>query len=144
MTDLSRRALLGLAATVPLTACTSSDEGPPPLPDPDDLLRDAAVGREQALLRQYDAALLALPDLAPRLAPVRAEHAEHLAALLGAAPSAAPTAAPGAPVTLAALAVAERQAAAAHGQAALEASRELAGLLASLSASEASHPVALA
>lgn len=142
MTFLSRRALLGLAAAVPLAACTSSDEGPPPAPDPDDLLRDAAVGRERALLRQYDAALVALPDLAVTLAPVRAEHAQHLAALLGAEPSTTP--APVVPVTLAALVAAERQAAAAHGQAALEASRELAGLLASLSASEASHPVALA
>ena len=63
MTDLSRRALLGLAAAVPLAGCTS-DDGPPLAPDPDDLLRAAAVARERALLQQYDAALLALPNLA--------------------------------------------------------------------------------
>lgn len=143
VTDLSRRALLGLAAAVPLAACTSS-EGPPPPPDPDVLLRDAAAARERALVQQYDAALVALPDLAAALAAVRAEHAEHLAALLGAQPSAAPSAGPAAPVTLTVLVAAEREAAAAHGQGALEASRELAGLLASLAASEASHPVVLA
>lgn len=149
MTDLSRRALLGLAAAVPLAACTA-DDGPPAPPDPDDLLRAAAVERERGLLQRYDAAALGVPALAARLAPVRAEHAQHLAVLLG-TPSPSPAAsAPAAPkptdaaTALAALVRAEREAAAAHGQAALEASRELAGLLASLSASETSHPVALA
>lgn len=139
MTDLSRRALLGLAAALPLAACTS-DDGPPPAPDPDDLLRDAAVARERALLAMYDGQTA----LSPALAGVRAEHAEHLAALLGAATTAEPSAAPSAPVAVAALVAAEREAAAAHGSAALEASRELAGVLASLAASEASHAVVLA
>jgi hypothetical protein len=147
-TDLSRRALLGLAAVVPLVACTS-DPSPDPAPDPDDLLRQAAVLRERALLQEYDAVLLTLPALAPRLVPLRAEHAQHLAALDGAEPSPAPSAAAVASSrttteALRALVAAERGAAAAHGQAALAASRALAGVLASLSASEASHPVALA
>jgi hypothetical protein len=47
-------------------------------------------------------------------------------------------------VTPAALVAAEREAGAAHAQAALEASRELAAVLASLAASEASHQVVLA
>lgn len=148
VTDLSRRALLGLAGVLPLAACTA-DEGPPPPPDPDDLLRSAAVARELALLAQYDAAVLALPDRAAVLMSVRAEHAAHLAALQ--APSASPSAAPSpppapspGPVSMAALVVAEREAGAAHAQAVLEASRELAGLLGSLAASEASHAVVLA
>jgi hypothetical protein len=45
---------------------------------------------------------------------------------------------------MAGLVAAERAAGTAHRSAALEASRGLAGLLASLAASEASHPVALA
>jgi hypothetical protein len=139
VTDLSRRALLGLAAAVPLAACTA-DEGPPPPPDPDDLLRAAAVERERALLAMYDG----LAVLPPAFAAVRAEHAEHLAALLGEQPSPAPSAAPAAPVAPPALVAAEREAGAAHARAALGASRELAALLASLSASETSHPVALA
>jgi hypothetical protein len=145
---LSRRALLGLAAVGPLAACTREAPAPVP-PDPDDLLRSAAADRERALLREYDAALLALPALAARLAPVRAEHAAHLAALLGPEPTAtgqpaATTAPPAEPASVQRLVAAERAAATAHGGAALEASQQLAGLLASLAASEASHPVALA
>lgn len=143
VSDLSRRTLLGLAAATPLAACTRQD-GPPPLPDPDVALRAAAIEREHGLLARYDAALVALPDLALRLAPVRAEHAEHLAALLGAEPSTAPPARSAPPATLADLVAAEREAGIAHARAALEASRALAALLASLSASETSHPVVLA
>lgn len=151
---ISRRALLGVLAVLPAAACTS-DPGPPPPPDPDDLLRDAAAERERSLLQEYDAVLLVLPSLAARLAPLRAEHVEHLAALVGAQPSAQPSPAasgggpPAVPPTATAaaalqgLVAVERAAAAAHGQAALEASRSLAALLASLSASEHSHPVAL-
>jgi hypothetical protein len=152
---LSRRALLQLALGGSLlVACTSEPEPPPP-PDPDDVLRDAAAARERALLREYDAVLLALPMLSARLLPLRGEHAEHLLALTGpersgsATPAASAVPAPAVPppataaAALAGLVTAEREAAAAHGAAALEASRELAGLLASLSASEQSHPVVL-
>lgn len=147
---LSRRALLASAAAVPLAACTRESEPPPP-PDPDDVLRDEAAERERSLLREYDAVLLVLPSLATRLAPLRAEHVEHLAALTGAEPSPAtsaqaPARVPPTPTVGAALkglAEAERAAATAHGQASLEASRELAAVLASLSASEHSHPVVL-
>lgn len=148
---ISRRALLGMSAAVPLAACTR-DASPPP-PDPDDLLRSAAVERERALLREYEAVLLVLPDLAVRLTPLMAEHAEHLLSLTRATatPSAAASGDPvpqvpppaTAAAALSGLVTAERAAATAHATAALEASRELAGLLASLSASEASHPVVL-
>ena len=151
VTELSRRELLGLAAALPLAACTADD--PAPAADPDDLLRTAAVERERALLREYDAVLLVLPALATRLTPLRTEHAEHLAALLGRPEPSGPPSAPAAPrvppagtaaAALAGLVAAERAAAAEHGSGALSASRELAPLLASLSASEASHPVVLA
>jgi hypothetical protein len=165
--ELDRRSLLTAAGAVPLSAllaaglagCTA--DPPPPPPDPDDVLRGEAAARERALLEEYDAVLLVLPALAPRLVPLRAEHAAHLAALTGASPS--PFATVGRPspassavpppqvpppdtaaAALEALVAAERAAASAHGKAALDASPELAGLLASLSASELSHPVALA
>lgn len=149
---VSRRALLG-GGLVLLSACTT-EAGPPPPRDPDDLLRAAAVEREEALLREYDAVLLVLPSLAARLIPLRVQHAEHLAALRGpstpsAAPSSSATPVPQVPppstaaAALAGLMAAERSAGDAHASAALEASRELAGLLASLSASEHSHPVEL-
>ena len=157
----TRRQLLGAGALV-LTGCTSQappvdtppvDDLPvsPPPPDPDDALRAAATARERDLLRAYDDALLAAPSLAARLGPLRAEHAEHLRSLLGpaepppppsAAPVRAPRPAPGA--VLAGLVRAEQAAAAAHAADVPAASRQLAGLLAVLSASEASHPVALA
>lgn len=147
---LSRRALLGGGLAL-LMGCTT-EAGPPPTPDPDDLLRAAAVDRERSLLQEYDAVLLVLPSLAARLMPLRAQHAEHLLALTGpASPSAAPSATPApqvpppatAAAALAGLVAAERAAGDAHGAAALEASRDLAGLLAALSASEHSHPVEL-
>lgn len=150
---ISRRTLLGAAAALPLAGCTS-DDGPPPPPDPDDALRAEAVERERSLLREYDAVLLALPDLAVRLTPLRGHHAEHLLALTGAASTPAPEASgdpvPAVPVpataaaALAGLADAERAAATGHRAGALAASRSLAAVLATLSASEASHPVALA
>lgn len=148
---ISRRALLAVSATLPLAACTQ--EPTPAPPDPDDLLRAEAVARERGLLREYDAVLLALPGLAARLTPLRGHHAEHLLALTGraATPSADPSgdAAPRVPppatatAALSGLAEAERVAASAHRAGALAASRELAALLASLAASEASHPVVL-
>lgn len=160
-----RRVLTAAGAAVlagALSSCTSEPTPPPPI-DPDDALRDAAVEREQSLLQAYDAVLLAVPELTARLLPLRDQHLEHLSAvrppvatpLPSASASVSPPVAsvpevpavPPAPTTaeaLAGLAAAERTAASAHALAALRAAdRPLAGLLASLSASEASHPVAL-
>lgn len=153
----TRRALLLAAAGAALAGCTdgAAPVPAPPAPvDPDVALREAAVARERALLRSYDAVLLALPSLAQRLLPVREEHAAHLDALTGPQPAAgpSPSAAPGAPAVpppataaaaLAGLAAAEAQASTAHARDVPAASRGLAGLLASLAASEASHPVVL-
>ena len=131
---------------MPLAAsCTSREK--PATPDPDDPLRAAAVARERTLLAMYDAAAAGSgPADAAVLQAVRAEHAEHLAALLGQpSPSPSTAAAPSPTVaTRPQLVAAERSAAQAHAAAAVTASPELAGLLASLAASEASHPVALA
>lgn len=158
---VGRRALLAGAALLPLAACTT-EPAPPPPPDPDDLLRSAAAARERALLAEYDRLLVVLPALAVRLLPLRAEHAEHLLALTGPPPTGSPTpsvpptasplplppAVPPPPATadaLAALLAAEQAAAGAHTAEALDArDRDLAGLLASLAASESSHAVALA
>lgn len=159
-----RRVLTGAGAAVltgALSACTSEPTPPPPV-DPDDALRDAAVERERSLLQAYDAVLLALPELTARLLPLREHHVEHLGAVRPPPPTPLPSPSASPPVAsvppvpavppaptpaeaLAGLAAAERAAAAAHAVAALRAAdRPLAGLLASLSASEASHPVALA
>lgn len=163
----SRRAVLRAGLALPLVAaCTGAPPEPAPPPDPDLPLRARAGERERALLAAYDEAALAAPSLAPRLAALRAEHAEHARAV-GAVDPAAPPAASGAPsplsssappspgpsrapvpprdpaAVLAGLLAAEQEAAAEHGRDALLASRELAGVLASLAASEASHAVAL-
>ncbi len=158
----SRRALLAAAPALLLAAaCTADEPGPAPRPapvDPDDALRDAAAARERSLLAEYDAVLTARPGLAGRLAAVRGHHAEHLAALLGAAASAPPSPSPSAPAAvapavpppaddaaaLARLVAAERAAGDGHAADCLRASTSLAPVLASLSASELSHPVALA
>jgi hypothetical protein len=162
---LSRRALLSLPPLALAAACTDSDPDPvragrsarppaPPPPDPDDAPRAAAVARERTLVQHYDATITALPALAGRLAPLRTQHQTHLAALLGttASPSTSPAAQPSAgavavPATpaaaLSALSALERSTGQAHGDACLTVSRALAGVLASLSASELSHPLAL-
>ena len=169
----SRRRLLVLGSAAvtasALAACTGDAEPPPasapsPSPaavpvDPDVALRAAAAARELALLARYDAVLAARPGLSARLQPLRGHHAQHLAALrdpaaspspTGAAPSPSAAAPPAVPVpaddaaALAALTAAERETGQAHGRDCLAASRPLAAVLGSLSASELSHAVALA
>ncbi len=136
----TRRQVLASAVVLGATACTS---GRPGRTNPDTALRSAAVERERALIAAYDALLARRPADAPLLRALRAEHASHLAALdpLAAPPSA--SASPP-PVDRARLRALERAAATAHGAAAVGAGRALAGVLASCSASEASHAVALA
>lgn len=168
-----RALLLAPAAVlsaVGLAACTDDEAPPaPPAPvDPDDALRASAVERERALLRSYDELIAAVPALADRLRPLRGHHDEHLVALLGPpdSPSAEPSTdgsrsqAPEAGATedqappaagprpsraaaLQRLSAEERATGEAHAADCLHASRSLAGVLASLSASELSHPVAL-
>jgi hypothetical protein len=130
-------AAVGGVALLPVAGCTKDDE--PVKPSTDDVIRAAAVERERALLALYAGATT------PAALAVRADHEEHLAALTQQStpsPVASPSAGP--VPTKAALVAAERAAAAADAAAALDASPGLAALLASLAASEASHPVALA
>ncbi len=168
---LSRRGLLGSLLAAPLaTACDPSTSTPRGRSqsngrlDPDAALLRQAHDRELALLSAYDVALAAatLPShTALVLTSVRAEHATHLQAL-GLPPSPAPTgtgvlptdtapsptSSPGPAGTqlaklLSTLSAAEGAAADGHQRGALMASRDLAGILAQLAASEASHPLVL-
>lgn len=143
---LTRRSALTSAALLVATACTSTRRQDPPAVDPDVALRDAAVARETALLALYADAIAGSPTLAMRLAPLRADHEAHLAALGGApaaAPSASPAVTPTTPGVLVQLKAAEQTAARDHAAATAGASRELAAVLASLAACEASHAVVL-
>ena len=154
---LHRRGLLQagllLPALLPGVAACTDPVLPEPPPDPDVPRREAAAARERALLTAYDAAIAAAPRLAVRLRALRAEHAEHLAALTPGVPPPPPDGAPPrarekrtrekSGRVLARLAAQEREAARAHAGAAVDASPRLAQLLASLAASEGSHPVAL-
>ena len=94
-------------------------------------MRAAALEREQQLLAAYQAVMARRPALAPLLRQLAADKEAHVSALGGG------TATSSTVVTVAQLRVMERAAAAAHGQAALVASRGLAPQLASLSASSA-------
>ena len=131
--------ILGLAA-----ACTSGARvAAPRVPTRDDLLRQQAAVREEALLRMYNAALAAFPVLAPELGPLRDHHVQHRAAL-GATVAVTETAAPALLGTTAAeartrIAALEKGTSQLHAKAALMAGRELAPLLASLAACESSH-----
>jgi hypothetical protein len=149
----SRRQLLAGAAVVLSAACTDSrtsapsPSASPAPPDPDVALTAAAVSREQALLALYDELLAQQPALRAELAPYRADHAAHLAALRPARPP-SPTPTAGAPRASAArlraaIATAERRTASAHALASRGASPDLARLLASLAACEASHAALL-
>ncbi len=137
----TRRQVLVAAAVGGVAACTG--ERDTRAADRDAALRQAAVQRERDLLAAYDAALSRTTPDAALLQALRAEHAAHLAVLdpLAAGPSPAPRPAAVDRTRLTAL---ERAAATAHAAAALSAGRALAGVLASCSASEASHAVALA
>ena len=164
----TRRAVLlapVLGAVGAAAACTSGGDGPDeaPGPHPDVVLADEAAERERRLLAAYDSALALAPALAERLAPLRAEHAEHLSALgvpelpapapadpsagAPASPDPAPTPPPlpaDPPGLLTALADLERTTSTSHAGAAVRSGRGLAVVLASAAASEASHVVALA
>lgn len=136
--------------------------------DPDVAIREAAAQAERGLLAAYTATATRHPDLAARLAASAAHHAEHLAALAGATATpeatstttsaalatatATPTprdtgaaaAIPDDPLAaIAALAVAEREAAANRLDDLEGASPALARLLASVGAAEAAHAALL-
>ncbi|MGW7362969.1 hypothetical protein ACWGI8_05950 [Streptomyces sp. NPDC054841] len=163
-----RRALMatGAAAAAALTGC-SSDEPPVRRTSPapvsaETVLRRRSAAASSALLGRYDEVLITHPELASRLAPLRAAVARHVEALSPtgvrpsasasaaasgrATPGASPTARPGAtPVATDAdtavreLASAERSTADAHTAALADAPPEFARLLASVAAAGAAH-----
>lgn len=112
-----------------MTAACKKGTARTPVVDPDDALRAAALEREQQLLAAYQSVMAAHPPLAAQLRLLAANKAVHVAEL------GAPSVASSTVTTVAQLRVLERSAATEHGRAALTASRSLAPLLASLSAS---------
>ena len=155
----SRRVVLAAsAATIPLliSACRGVQVlGTPPPPAPDVRQLRAAIGAERVLVAGYRAAIphaSADPSASVALAALLAEHEQHLAQLnrrlivpAGSADSAAPKAAApilipvGLPAALTALAGAEQAASARLATQLLDVPASLAQLLASISASEATH-----
>ena len=137
--------------------------GTPPTPLPDVAIATDAIAGERALIARYDAVLRAMPGLAGQLRPLLAQHTEHLARLRGrlaepagaTQPAAGPsggtsTAASGSPpvpstpaAALASLRSAENSASAALASHLPAGSPSFAQLLASISASEATHALLL-
>lgn len=158
--SLSRRAFL-LAGVSAAAACTRSPSSPPalsPAPrggstpgsaDADAGVRARAVDAERALLARYEATLHRHPTLRSRLAPFAAEHRAHLRALEpaggpGAGPVAGGQASRRRRSALQALARAERAAAGARVEDAVDATAPgLAELLAAVGGCEASHAALL-
>ncbi|MDQ6649447.1 MAG: ferritin-like domain-containing protein [Actinomycetota bacterium] len=165
--SFSRRGLLVAlsAGAGSLVACRRQPHvaarPPAARPDPDAGPAETARADEQALLALYDATLATHPVLSAQLTPIREHHQRHLQALpatgAGPSPSAtaqspfpAPVPSPGAPVVrpdpvaaVRALVEAENAAALRRAADCLVVARALAGVLASIAASEAAHAVAL-
>ncbi len=150
--DLRRRSVLAAAgAAVPLLAAGCKGVGglgTLPRPRPDVAVLRAAIGTEQALIARYRSTLAASPGLKDTLDPVLDQHLAHLAALRSRliGPAATPRqdrAGPATAGTLGALADAEQAAAGVLVGRLASASPSLAQLLASISASEASHAALL-
>ncbi len=164
MRAVDRRSFLVLgAATLTLTACTSTpepgpDEATPSTPADDDRLRDSVATAEVSLIAAYRDALAQAPELKAQLGPFLEHHVAHLDRV---APGddrgdAAPTASP-APTSPGPLTAAQRAAlltALADAEARARRSRiadcdaadsgQLAHDLAQIAASEGQHAVALA
>jgi hypothetical protein len=150
----------GLAASgLPLAGCKGIGAlGTPPRPLPDVAVAARAIAAERALIAQYSAILTAMPSLAGQLRPLLAQHNEHLTRLRSrlSEPAGHPAAtassgtsttahrsAPLVPTTpaaaLAALRTSENAASAALASQLASLSPSFAQLLASISASEATH-----
>ena len=155
-----RRVLVAAALAVPLAAAGCKGVGAlgtPPKPAPGVAVVSSAIAGEKALIARYGAVLAASPGLAGELRPLLAHHHEHLARLhaqliipRGARQSPAPSRSPRMPrppgtpaAALAYLRDAENAAAAALLAHLATAPPSLAQLLASISASEATHAMVL-
>jgi hypothetical protein len=99
---LSRRSVVGVAAVGVVSGCSGGGGGPAPrkaVPAPGTAARAQAARDSLGLLGRYDAVIAAHPELAARLAPLRAEVARHAQAFGGTLPlpsagAAAPASAP--------------------------------------------------
>ena len=155
-----RRVLAAAALALPVVAAGCKGVGAlgtPPKPAPDVAVVSGAIAGEKALIARYGAVLAAVPALAGELRPVLAQHQAHLTRLhaqliipRGAPPTQAPKRSPGVPpaphtpaAALAYLRDAENEAAAALLAHLTDAPPSLAQLLASISASEATHAMVL-
>jgi len=158
-----RRVLVAAAVALPLVAggCKGIGAlGTPPKPAPDVAVARDAIAVESYLIARYGAVLAAVPGLAGELRPLLAQHHDHLARLrarliiprAGAQPTASPSrtpspgaaAVPGTPAgALAYLRDAENAAATALLAHLDAVTPSLAQLLASISASEATHALML-
>lgn len=120
-----------------------------PRNDPDRPIVDAVRAEKAALLREYDAAATARPELAADLDPLRAAHQRHLDLLGGPPAETTPSAGPTAGIAsraalLRQLASAEKNAAGTRvTQCTQLRSGELARLVASIGGSEAAHAARL-
>jgi hypothetical protein len=138
----------GAAAASVLAGCGLFDRDPDPTPDPLEPLRLDAL----RLAGRYDAAVLAHPDLAARLNPIREAHLAHaaeLATVIGDSSSTPSAGGPPSPpvgdarAVLAELRDAERAAQRAASDLCLAAPAGRAALVGSIAAARASHQEAL-
>ena len=153
--DLGRRSVLaatGAALPLLVAACKGvGGLGTLPRPRPDVAVLRDAIAAEQVLIARYRSALATAPELRDTLGPVLSQHLDHLDALrsrlIGPAATPRPArpgpAASGAAGPLDTLAAAEQAAAGVLVGRLAVASPSLAQLLASISASEASHAALL-
>jgi hypothetical protein len=155
--------VMGAGALSTLTGCTTAPPADPSSPRDEpghDRGVDLAVvsrarAASQHLAQRYADAVAALPDLAGALTPLAAEHAAHIRALDTTAASATATTQSPAPVSprpvrpvsageaIAALAAAERASATARVADVLTCSPDVARLLASIAACQATHAAVL-
>jgi hypothetical protein len=145
------------ATTTPGAPTQNAPTQPAPTPSPTlDPVVQRAADAERALLSAYDTALLASPELGDVLAPLRADHAQHLQGLVpgavvaeSAVPSQAlasaltPSANPSASAAVVGLVALESAAADARIADLATASGSLARLLASIGACESVHAATL-
>jgi hypothetical protein len=152
----NRREVLVGGALLALAGCLPGSEPEAPRLSPDQRLRARVADEVDALAARYDAVIARFPAGRSQLSTLSAEHQAHARALRGRrtssttpSPSATPSASapPAVPATLAAaraaLAAAERAAARRRGRQARGCGPELARLLASIGACEATHAALL-
>ena len=162
-TVLAGVALLAAGGAAALAGCSAGEPSPAPRPDPDVALRLRVAVEVRQLLAAYAAVIAVHPTTGPRLRPLAAETRAHDRALTGPPGAIATPTTPGSasattgsaplpsaspvPVTAAAavawLAGLERDAAVRRRTELLRAGPDLARLLASVGASEATHAALL-